>query len=295
MTVSRDWVRIYRKTAIQATHTLDISPDNPGDARALPRPEARSVDPLDYQRVPRAVAAMAKSFADGHLIEMHHHDRAQLVYAVSGVMTIDTAAGSWLVPPDRALWIPAAVPHQIRVSGELAMRTVYVRDDASAHLPENCVVLAVSPLLRELVVRATRLPVLYDEEGPAGAVMALILAEIAALRELPFHLPLPRDRRLRRLCRLVQADLGASHSREYYASKVGISPRSLTRLFRRQAGIGFAQWRQRARLLAALRRLGAGEPVTEVALGLGYSSPSAFSAMFRRVLGTTPRQCLRPR
>jgi AraC-like DNA-binding protein/quercetin dioxygenase-like cupin family protein len=256
---------------------------------------ARSTDPLDYQDVPRPVAAMAKSFADGFVIEPHHHDRAQLVYAVTGVMTIDTVAGTWLVPPDRALWIPAGVRHRIQVSGELEMRTLYVSDDAGTHLPDTCVVLAVSPLLRELVVRATQLPELYPEQGPAGAVMTLILAEIQALQELPFHLPLPKDRRLLRLCRLVRSDLAATASREHYAALVGISPRSLTRLFRLQTGIGFAEWRQKARLLVALQRLGAGEPVTEVALGLGYSSPSAFSAMFKRELGMTPRDCLKPR
>jgi AraC-like DNA-binding protein len=255
----------------------------------------RSTDALDYQQLPRPLAAMAKSFPDGHLIERHQHARAQLLYAVSGVMTIETAGGSWLVPPDRALWIPAGVPHQIKVAGELQMRTLYVRADASTHLPEKCGVLAVSPLLRELVVRATQLPVLYDEAGPDAAVMALILAEIQALPSLPFHLPMPDDRRLLKLCKLVCEDLSASSSREFYAARVGVSARSVSRLFQRQTGMGFTQWRQKARLMAALQRLGAGETVTSVALALGYRSPSAFTAMFRRVLGVSPRQCLPPR
>jgi AraC-like DNA-binding protein len=208
-------------------------------------------------------------------------------------MAIETDAGSWLVPPDRALWIPAGVPHQIRVSGELAMRTLYMRSDASAHLPTECRVLAVTPLLRELVVRATSLPLLYDETGPQAAVMALILAEIGALPSLPFHLPLPRDRRLLKLCRLVSADLSANYPREYYATRVGISARSLTRLFRLETGMGFVQWRQKARLLAALQRLGGGESVTSVAWGLGYGSPSAFTAMFKRILGVSPSNCRR--
>lgn len=260
---------------------------------SLTAPAPRSINADDYQQVPRPLAAMAKSYPDGFLIARHQHVRAQLVYAVSGVMTIDTDAGAWLVPPDRALWIPAGVPHRIRVAGSLEMRTLYVRPDASAHLPGRCQVLAVSPLLRELVVRATRLPVLYDEHGPAGAVMALILAEIQSLPSLPFHLPMPKDRRLLKLCKLVTDDLAASHPREYYAARVGISSRSLTRLFQLQTGMGFLHWRQKARLLTALQRLGAGDSVTAVALGLGYRSPSAFTAMFRRVLGIAPRQVLR--
>jgi AraC-like DNA-binding protein len=259
-----------------------------------PPPAAdRSLNADDYQLVPRPLAAMAKSFPDGSLIRRHHHVRAQLLYAVSGVMTIDTDAGAWLVPPDRALWIPAGVAHQIRVAGLLEMRTLYVREDASAHFPEECRVLVISPLLRELVVRASQLPVLYDESGPDGALMSLILAEIRELRSVPLHLPMPRDRRLFKLCKLVLEDLAARHPREFYAERVGISCRSLTRLFQSQTGMGFLHWRQKARLLAAMQRLAAGEPVTQVALALGYQSPSAFTAMFRRVLGASPRQLLR--
>ncbi len=260
----------------------------------MPVPLPRSTDSADYQSVPRPVAAMAKSFPDGHLIARHHHPRAQLLHAVAGLMSIETDAGTWLVPPEQALWVPAGVPHRIAVTGRLEMRTLYIRDDASAHLPEQCVVLAVSPLLRELIVRATQLPLEYDEQGPDGAVMQLILAEIQGARSLPLHLPMPRDRRLLRLCAMVQADLAATHSREHYADRVGLSPRSLTRLFRLETGMGFVEWRQKARLLAALPRLGAGEPVTSVALALGYGSPSAFAAMFRRVLGITPRAAVRP-
>lgn len=252
----------------------------------------RSTDAHDYQQLPRPVAAMAKNFPDGHLIERHHHPRAQLVYAVAGIMTVDTDAGTWLVPPDRALWIPGGVAHQISVSGELQMRTLYVRADASAHLPRECRVLAVSPLLRALVVRATEMPAMYDEAGPEGAVMGLILAEISSLPSVPFHLPMPGDRRLLKLCRLVRDDLASDATRDSYGARVGISSRSVTRLFQQETGMGFAQWRQKARLLAALRRLGSGETVTSVALSLGYASPSAFTAMFRRILGTTPRSCV---
>ena len=116
------------------------------------------------------------------------HLRSQFVHAVSGVMTVETERGTWVVPPDRALWLPAGVQHAIGMAGSVDMRTLYIRQDASARLPEDCVVLGVTPLLRELIVRATEWPILYDEDGPAAAVMGLILAEIAALPALPLHL-----------------------------------------------------------------------------------------------------------
>ena len=287
MTVSRGSAKIHRDSANPIAPIFLILEG----LLAPPPMPTRSTDPDAYQSVPRPVAAMAKRFADGHRIPPHCHLGSQFVHAVSGVMTVETERGTWVVPPDRALWLPAGVRHAIGMAGSVDMRTLYIRQDASACLPEDCVVLGVTPLLRELIVRATEWPILYDEDGPAAAVMGLILAEIAAMPALPLHLPMPTDRRLIRVCRRVQADLAGGHSREAAAHGVGLSGRSLSRLFRMETGLGFSEWRQQARLLAALSRLAAGESVTSVALGLGYASPSAFTAMFRRALGTTPAAC----
>src|SRR5262245_53011471 len=110
---------------------------------ALRRP-ARSTDPADYQRVPRPVAAMAKDFADGFRIAPHRHDRAQLIFAAHGAMLVSTRDGTWAVPPERAVWMPAGIAHGIRMAGDVAMRTLYVRPDAAARLPSAVRVLAVS-------------------------------------------------------------------------------------------------------------------------------------------------------
>ncbi len=142
------------------------------------RQVSRSTDPADYQRVPRAVAAMPKDFAAGFEILPHSHERAQLIYATAGTMRVATDDGMWIVPPQRALWMPAGVRHGIVMLGEVTMRTLYVRDDAAAFMPGTCHVLPISALLRELIVRATELPLHYDENGPAGHVVALILAEL---------------------------------------------------------------------------------------------------------------------
>ena len=133
----------------------------------------RSTDPLDYQRVARAVAAMPKDFASGFEVLPHVHERAQLIYATVGAMRVSTDDGMWMVPPQRALWMPAGVRHSIVMLSDLTMRTLYLREDAAAFMPEVCRVLPVSPLLRELIVRATELPLDYDEDGPAGHVVAL--------------------------------------------------------------------------------------------------------------------------
>jgi len=250
--------------------------------------QLRSTDPLDYQRVPRAVAAMPKDFAAGGTIAPHSHERAQLIYATAGTMRVSTRDDMWVVPPQRALWMPPGVGHSIAMASDVTMRTLYLREDAAAFMPPTCRVLSVSPLLRELIVRATELPVQYDESGPAGHVIALILAELHGLRSLPLQLPMPRDLRLRRLCQSLLDAPGDQRPLEDWATTINTSARTLARRFQSETGLSFGAWRQQARVLEAMGRLANGAPVTQVALDLGYESVSAFSAMFRRASGSSP-------
>ena len=254
----------------------------------ISQPANKSTDPADYQRVPRAVAAMPKDFPDEFEIAPHSHERAQLIYATAGTMRITAAGSMWMVPPQRALWMPAGVEHAIAMLSDVTMRTLYLRDDASSDMPGTCRVLPISPLLRELIVRATELPLHYDEAGPAGHLVALIVAELHGAQSLPLHLPLPKEARLMSICRALLDAPGDPRSLGDWARDVHASERTLARLFLRETGMSFGAWRQQARVLEAMGRLGGGEPVTQVALDLGYDSVSAFSAMFRRAAGTTP-------
>jgi AraC-like DNA-binding protein/mannose-6-phosphate isomerase-like protein (cupin superfamily) len=253
-------------------------------------PLQRSTDPADYQRVPRAVAAMPKDFAAGFEILPHSHERAQLIYATAGTMRVSTGDGMWIVPPQRALWMPAGVRHGIVMLGDCTMRTLYVREDAAAFMPQACRVLSVSPLLRELIVRATELPLRYDESGPAGHVVALIVAELRGLQSLPLQLPMPRDAKLRALCQALLDAPGDQRTLGDWALTINASARTLARRFQSETGLSFGAWRQQARVLEAMGRLGGGAPVTQVALDLGYDSVSAFSAMFRRAAGASPSE-----
>jgi AraC-like DNA-binding protein len=231
---------------------------------------------------------MPKDFTAGFTILPHHHERAQLIYATTGTMRVATDDGVWVVPPQRALWMPAGVRHGIEMLADVTMRTLYLRADAAAFMPSTCHVLPVSPLLRELIVRATELPLQYDESGPAGHVVALILAELRGLQFLPLQLPMPRDPRLRTVCQALLENPGDSRPLEDWAPVANVSARTLARRFQSETSLSFGEWRQQARVLEAMGRLGAGEPVTRVALDLGYESVSAFSAMFRRAAGASP-------
>ncbi len=242
------------------------------------------------QAVPRPVVAWATDYPRDTVIPPHSHPRAQLIYAFAGVMTVRTAVGTWVVPPARALWVPARIEHAIHAAGVLRMRSLYIAPDAAPRLPRDCRVIAVSPLLRALILRAMGLPRLYDEDGADGRIMILILDELQVLPELPLHLPMPVDRRLQGITHTILADASDGRTLEVWGRVVGASGRNLARLFRRETGMTFGLWRQQARLLAALVRLAEDVPVTTVALDVGYDSSSAFSHMFKRALGKSPSE-----
>jgi AraC-like DNA-binding protein len=255
----------------------------------------RSTDPRTYQHSPHRVAAMAKDFSAGHVIPAHSHARAQLVHAVAGVMRVTTEDGTWVVPTNRALWIPAGAVHAIRMYGPVAMRTLYIDPAAALSLPARCGVVEVPGLLRELILAATgQAPDEPDPSGRHGLIEALILSELVTVPSVPLHVPMPRDKRLAAICAALIEAPDRADTLDQWAVRVGASRRTIARRFRAETGMSFAAWRQQLRLVEALSRLAAGEPVIVVAQDLGYDSPSAFAAMFRRSLGCAPSRYFEP-
>ena len=234
------------------------------------------------------VVAAATEYAHGHRIAPHYHQKAQLLFAIAGTMTVATERGIWVVPPNRAVFVPAGMVHEVTATGRLSMRSLFIRPDAVASLPDDCSVVAVPPLLRELILHALTLPPDYPHDGPEARLVAVLLDQLRMLQITPLHLPIPADRRLRRIADALTADPADSRGLGEWSREVGASSRTLARLFIAETGLSFREWRQQVRLLSALTRLAEKQPVTTVALDLGYDSPSAFVAMFRRALGRTP-------
>ncbi len=246
-------------------------------------------DEVSYvEKIPRPVVAVALNYPGSHLIPAHMHQSAQLLYASEGVMTVTTEKGIWVVPPERAVWVPAATQHEILTFGRLSMRTLYIKGDAVSDLPKQCCVVTVSPLLRELILLATTLPQPYDLSGSDARIMSVILDQIQSLSVVPLDLCIPRDRRLNKIYKTLADNPGDNRSLEDWGHKVGACSRTLTRLFQAETGMCFRHWRRQLRILEALKRLGQKEPVTKIALDLGYDSPSAFICMFKKTLGKTP-------
>lgn len=237
-----------------------------------------SIDLLDD--TPRPVVAIGTDYPDGHRLPRHTHRRAQLLYGATGV-------SNWVVPPQRAVWIPPGVAHEVLMLG-VSTRSLYIEPAAVTAMDARCQVISVSPLMRQLLMEAVELALDYDEAGRDGALIDLLLHELLRSAHLPLHLPLPQDPRLLNLCQAFLKRPDAHVSPVQWAAQLPVSLRSFNRLFRQQTGLSFGQWRQQACVMSALSRLAVGNSVTRIALDLGYDSPAAFSTMFRRVLGHAP-------
>lgn len=251
---------------------------------------ARSTRGDDYQDVPRPVAALADEYPPNSYDPPHSHKRGQLVYGIRGVLVCTTRDATYVVPPQRALWVPAGVVHEARTRGHVSLRTLYLDDSVGAELPRGCLTIEVSTLLRELIVEATRIPIEYDVDSRDGRVMALIVDEIRAANRTPLHVPMPQHPQLVRICHAILRDPAQNDVLDDWAVAAGMARRTFTRIFRQETGVTFATWRQNVRLIEAMSRLATGQSVTAVAFDVGYSSPSAFTAMFRRAFGVPPTQ-----
>lgn len=244
-----------------------------------------SIDTLDS--TPRPVVAIGNDYADGYLLRRHHHRRAQLLYGSTGVMKVSTEQGDWVVPPQQAVWIPPGLAHEVLMLG-VSTRSLYIEPTAVPLSRDDCEVIGVSPLLRQLLIEAVEMPLVYDPQGRDGVLISLVLLEIEQARALPLHIPLPDEPRLLARCQGFLQRPDIHQSPLDWARDLFVSERSFSRLFREQTQMSFGQWRQQACVVLALSRLSAGESVTGIAMDLGYESPAAFSTMFRRLVGCAP-------
>ncbi|WP_127904368.1 AraC family transcriptional regulator [Solirhodobacter olei] len=237
----------------------------------------------------------AFTFVNGETVQEHMHARAQLIYAVSGVMELTAENRQWRVPPQRAIWMPPKVSHRMQAHGAVELRTIYISPDLAARFSNRPLMIAVSPLLRELILRG--IEIRESLNGPrlktqvlslALDELELLLCESARAPERSLPLPSGNDRRIWRICDAILAEPGHPFGLDEWAHEVGASKRTLARRFQSEFGMSFVNWRQQVRVVAALSRLDQGDPVTVIASDLGYETPAAFSLMFRRLTGLTP-------
>ncbi|EZI27506.1 AraC family transcriptional regulator [Pseudomonas extremaustralis] len=235
-----------------------------------------------------AVISSATDYPENWVIPEHSHEKHQLLYATEGVMVVHSAQNQWTVPPHRGFWMPSGHVHSLRCVGALKMRSVFVRPDSFPNLPTETKAVSISPLLSELIKASVSLKPPYAEDSRDARIMHLILDELALLPALPLSLPQPADSRIRLICQALQDEPGDASTVADWSERLGLDQKTIQRLFRKDTGMTFGQWRQQARLLLALERMAVGEKIIDVALALGYDSPSAFTSMFKKQFGKTP-------
>src|SRR6202166_5289493 len=200
---------------------------------------------------------IANTYQKGIRLDTHMHREAQLVYAARGTMQVTTPKGRWLVPPDRAVWVPARLEHSIDVLADIDMRTLYfdlawlAREDRGASLQAEFVV-RVSQLLHQAILA------LFDgrnDPDRSGLLVRLAVLELHQADDSATFIPLPQEPRCRRAADIVLADPTGAHEIETLAREVGASARTLSRLFSSETQLSFKSWRQRARIAAAIERL----------------------------------------
>ncbi|MEU4893203.1 helix-turn-helix transcriptional regulator [Streptomyces sp. NPDC044780] len=247
----------------------------------------RNIPVAEVDDLDRAVLAIGTDYPHDYLLARHEHRRAQVLYAATGVMRVETAEGAWTVPTARAVLIPPGTPHQVTMVG-VSTRSLYIEPGAVPWFPPHCRVVEVSALLRALILDAVEMEPRYPDHGRDATLVSLILHELRNLTPLPLNVPFPTDPGLRRLCEAFLRAPDIHDPPDRWAAALNVSARTLGRLFHRDTGMSFQQWRQRACIAHSLQQMAAGVPVTRLAAALGYDNPAAFTAAFKKLLGRPP-------
>jgi len=236
----------------------------------------------------RPILSFAWYAPEAHRAAAHSHPRAHIIYPDSGAYWVVTPEGKWLAPAGQAIWIPPRVHHEVYSHGRGRTRILFVDPSVADGLPERCGTVKVSALLQELILRAVAYGNDYPAGGPAARLAQVVLDELALMDLAPLLLPLGTDPRLVRAMAMLIAEPSLHDDLEAVARQSGASLRTLARLFRKETGMTFSQWKTRLLLVESTERLARGASVTEVAFELGYNNVSSFVYMFRTNLGVPP-------
>ncbi len=248
------------------------------------------IDVPELEKLPKPIAPRSQNLAPREVFPLHKHPWNQFVYATSGTLVVTVADSWYVITPEQAIWVPTGVMHTTGALNGAEFRNLYVEDVPGQDMPGECTVFAVTPLLRALIVELEAVSARQEDEAYLDQLISLTFLQLQRLPIQDFHLPWPESPMLQQVCQALHASPADSRSIEDWGRELGASPRTLARRFERELGISLREWRHRLRLFLALEWLCAGRSVTEIALDLGYASPSAFSYMFRQQMGCTPSE-----
>lgn len=250
-----------------------------------------SSEPMEDEiEFPGLFRSLRVDWPQGHEEKWHFHNGGQLLFASEGVMNVTTEDGLYAVPPERAVWLPPSKTHKVSATTPLSVRTVYINPTVASSMGEECVVLPVRPLLKELILESMTISAEYKINTRDEKLIELLIDELrnAMRNSLDLYLPRPKDRRVQKIVNSVFRNPANHMTAEDWAQLVGASSRTIDRIFRAETSMSFDRWRRQAALIEAIKLLEDGCSVTDVATRIGYDSPSAFISMFKRAIGTTP-------
>jgi len=242
----------------------------------------------------RPISLLRRTLAPQTIVPAHRHAWGQLLYAYEGVLDITTPTGHYIVPPHRAVWVPPDNPHEVSSLHGAEISSIYITTEETDSLGNECYVLEVSALLRELIMAAVQQPINYEGSSKASRLFQTLRDQITTANRVPLYLPLPSDPRLLKIYYQLYDCPDCKWTLEQWGSYVGASDRTLQRLFKKETGLNFRSWRQQLRLqIALLRLVNSRESITNIANDLGYESSSAFIFMFQQQLGVTPGEYIK--
>lgn len=220
-------------------------------------------------------------------VPVHQHRLGQLVLALNGGVTCEVPNSIWMVPPGCAVWVPGLMPHSMRVTSNAQICNLFVKPDA-APMPQECCTLAITPLVRELILHIAGQEAEYEADSPMGRKAGVLLDELVNMPVERLHLPTSTEPRLHKMASMLSDNPADRRTLGEWGKELAMSERSLARLVQQETGLSFGRWRQQLHLIVALHQLAAGHSVQRVADHLGYESVTAFISMFKKALGKPP-------
>lgn len=236
------------------------------------------------------IRTFSARFSPGHAIEMHAHSWSQLVYASEGVIAVESGNACWVVPPGRAIWVPAGQSHSIKMYGRVFLQTVYFESRAESTISLPCTAYEVTSLLRELIVFVCSQGVINSDTDEHVNLIAFLTFQVAKLRPFPLMVPMPSDQRAKRLASRLIDNPGIAQSLADLCEECGTSLRTMQRVFSQEVGLPLSRWRNQVLMVHAIQLLASDRTITQVSLELGFESVSAFIFSFRKYFGMSPGQ-----
>ncbi len=251
---------------------------------------------FDIDELPRPITVVGVNQVLGRLERRKHwHRKCKLLYSIRGALTCEIEGSLWTATPQCAVWIPSSTPHKCHALGHAEYYMLLIDSDIGVTLPQSCCTMAVSALLREMLIRAAQFPALYPLDGPEVRLLPVILDELSAARTEDHRIPLPTDPSLRRLLEMMMSAPEDKASAAEWAARCALSERTLNRKLRRETGMSLWRWRHQIHVMLAVQRMSNGESVQAVAMDLGYESASSFISMFKKTIGKPPARYLAER